>query len=86
MSPYAGSFPTTWLSYSPAQYLAFLDSSTAFNEQDAAAGLPPGTTQTAVQGSGGYTPQSVGQALQSLATVVEKTTAFYLQGDFNGRL
>lgn len=85
-SPYGGSFPTTWLTYSPDQYLAYLDSSAAFNAQDAAAGLPPGTTQAAVQGTGAYTPQSVGQSLQSLATVVEKTTAMYLQGDFNGHL
>lgn len=84
--PYSGSFPTTWLAYNPAQYLAFLDSSTAFTEQDTAAGLPPGTTQAAVQGSGGYAPQTLGQALQSLATVVEKTTAAYVQGDFNGHL
>lgn len=83
-NPYSGTFPTTWLTYNPAQYLAFLDSSTAFNEQDTAGGLPPGTTQTAVQGSGGYAPQSVNQALQSLATVVEKTTAAYVQGDFDG--
>lgn len=86
VSPFGGTFPTTWLGYNPDQYLAFLDSSTAFNEQDAAGGLTPGTTQAAVQGSGGYVPQSVGQALQSLATVVEKTTAVYLQGDFNGHV
>ncbi len=85
-SPYAGSFPTTWLTYSPDQYLAYLDSSAAFSAQDAAAGLPPGTTQAAVQGTGAYTPQPVGQSLQSLATVVEKTTAMYVQGDFNGHL
>ncbi len=86
VSPYGGSFPTSWLGYNPSQYLTFLQSSTAFNEQDAAAGYPPGTTQATVQGSGGYTPWSPGQpgALQSLATVVEKTTAAYVQGDFNG--
>ena len=86
VGPYSGSFPTTWLTYNPAQYLAFLDSSAAFAEQDAAAGLAPGTTQAAVQGSGGYTPQTLGQSLQSLATVVEKTTAAYVQGDFNGHV
>jgi len=85
-SPYPGSFPTTWLTYNPAQYLAFLQSSTAFAEQDAAGNLPPGTTAAAVQGSGGYVPQSVNQAPQDLANISEKSYSAYIQGDFGGRI
>lgn len=85
-SPYPGTFPTTWLSYNPEQYIAFLDSSTAFAEQDAAAGLPPGTTAAAVEGSGGYVPQGVNQAPQDLADILEKSYSAYIQGDFSGRI
>ncbi len=84
--PYSGSFPTTWLSYNPQQFLAFLDSSTAFAEQDAAAGLPPGTTAAAVQGSGGYVPQGINQAPQDLADILESSYSAYIQGDFSGRI
>jgi len=85
-NPYGGSFPTTWLTYNPAQYLAFLTSSTAFAEEDAAAGLPPGTTQAAVQGSDGYVPQTLNEAPEDLADILESSYAAYIQADFTGRV
>ncbi len=86
VSPYAGTFPSTFLTYNPANLIAFLDSSTAFQENDAAFGYAPGTTQAEVEAADGFVPQTPGEAPQDLATVIETSTAAYLQGDLHGRI
>lgn len=86
VSPYAGTFPSTFLTYNANQELAFLDSSTAFAENDAAFGLAPGTTQAQVQAANGFVPQTQGEAPQDLSTVTETSLAAYVQGDFHAHI
>ncbi len=82
---YAGTYPSAFLTYNPQAEIAFLDSPAAEAEQDAAAGLAPGTTAAEVDGDN-FQPLNPLTNRQAIGTVTEHTEALYVQGDFKGTL
>ena len=88
--PYTGTYPSAFLTYDPKADIAFLNSPTAFAEQDAVCAqdsppCPPGTTAAAVGGDN-FMPLNPQTNKQAIAQVTEKTYALYLQADFDGTL
>jgi iron complex outermembrane recepter protein len=81
---HGGSFPTQWLTYSPAQYFAFLSSPAALAAEDAATHSPPGTAAANLTsgGANGFLPVPNSSSYQNK----EKISAIYVQMDFRGTL
>jgi len=81
---YSANFPNQWLTYSPAQYFAFLSSPAALAAEDAATGSPPGTAAANLTsgGANGFLPVPNSMSYQNK----EKISAFYVQLDFRGTI
>jgi iron complex outermembrane recepter protein len=83
--PYTGTYPSSFLTYNPQAYIAYLDSAAGFAARDAADGLAPGTS-AALIGEDNFMPLNPLTNKQAIAQVTEKTYALYLQADFDGTL
>ena len=81
---YSSGLPGQWLTYSPVAYMNYLQTSAAMAAEDAAKGLPPGTTYNNLFGYGGnaFAPSDS----SSSYAVSEKVEAFYVQFDLGGTL
>ena len=78
---YGSSLPSQWLTYNPATYMSYLQTSAAEAAEDAAKGLAPGTTAANLAPSG-FAPTNG----SSSYAVTEKVDAFYVQFDLGGTL
>jgi iron complex outermembrane receptor protein len=78
---YSASLPSQWLTYNPGTYMSYLQTSAAEAAEDAAKGLPPGTTASNLSPSG-FAPTDS----SSSYAVTEKVEAFYVQFDLGGTL
>jgi iron complex outermembrane recepter protein len=81
---YGSGLPAQWLSYSPSAYMGYLLTPAAMAAEDAAKGLPPGSTYNALYtgGANGFAPNDASASY----AVTEKVEAFYLQFDLGGTL
>jgi TonB-dependent receptor len=79
---YGSGLPSQWLSYSPSAYMGYLLTPAAMAAEDAAKGLPPGSTYNALYtgGANGFAPNDASASY----AVTEKVEAFYLQFDLGG--
>lgn len=81
---YNAGLPGQWLTYNPATYMNYLLTPAAMAAEDAAKGLPPGSTYNALftGGANGFAPADA----SSSYAVREKVEAFYVQFDLGGTL
>ncbi|MFS0772485.1 TonB-dependent receptor [Sphingomonas sp. 1P08PE] len=75
-----GEAPTSFLTFDPQRYIAFLTSRPATEALDRARGLPIGTTAAQYAATNGYTP-----VRQPSARVKEVVYASYIDADFEGQ-
>ena len=76
----SGSVPTSFQTYDPEAYLAYLTTAAATTLQDTNAGRAPGTSAAVVAATNGFTPI----VLPRSYSVRERTYAGYVDADFGG--
>jgi iron complex outermembrane recepter protein len=81
---YGSPLPGQWLTYNPAAYMSYLLTPAAMAAEDAAKGLPPGSTYANLLGPGttGFAPSDASASY----AVTEKVEAFFVQFDLGGTI